>query len=123
MLCSGGSCRITFDDFRARPIDLMSYLDDIPDQLRLSGLGKTGLHVAFDVRHVSSLSLQTCDEVLIVGVAFDKFRKMLAVFDKLIPAALADHEEDIVVRLARSPSLTTRSRPAESARFCSSVRP
>src|SRR5882724_8081774 len=90
------------DDFRVRTDRLMSYLDDIPDQLRLSGLGKTGCDVAFDVRHVSSLSLQTCDEVLIVGVAFDKFRKMLAVFDKIDPAALADHEEDIVGRLARS---------------------
>ena len=56
---------------------------------------------AFDERHVSSPSLQTCDEDFVVGVAFDKLGKMLAVLDKIDPAALADHEEDIVRRLAR----------------------
>ena len=79
---------------------LMSYLHDIPDQLCFLRLGKTGCEVAFDERHVSSPSLQTCDQVFVVGVAFDKFGKMLAVFDKIDPAALADHEEDIVRRLA-----------------------
>src|ERR1700732_5250034 len=78
----------------------MSDFHDIPDQLRFFRLGKIGCDVSFDKRHVSSPSLQTCDEVLVVGVAFDKFGKMLAVFDKVDPAAFANHEEDIVRRLA-----------------------
>jgi hypothetical protein len=44
---------------------------------------------------------QTCDEVFVVGVAFYKFGKMLAVLDKIDPAPLADHEEDVVRGLAR----------------------
>jgi hypothetical protein len=47
------------------------------------------------------LLLQTYDEVFVVDVAFDKFGKTLAVLDNIDSAALADHEEDIVRRLAR----------------------
>jgi len=79
------------DDLRIRTDRLMSDLHDIPNQLRFLGLEKTGCDVAFDERHVSPPSLQTCDEVFVVSVSFDKFGKMLAVFDKIDPAALANH--------------------------------
>src|SRR5579871_323222 len=89
------------DDLRIRTDRLMRYLHDIADQLRLLGLGETGCDVTFDERHVSSPSLETCDEVLVVGIAFDKFGKMLAMLDKIDPSALSDDEEDVVRRLAR----------------------
>jgi hypothetical protein len=100
-VCFGMLDQNHVDDLRVRTDRLMSYLHDIPNQICFLGLGKTGCDVAFDERHVSVSLLQTCDEAFVVDVAFDELGKMLAVFDKIDPATLSDHEEDIVRRLTR----------------------
>jgi hypothetical protein len=86
---------------RDQPYSRPEAISERSDQFRFSGLGKTGCDMTFDERHMSSPSFQTCDEIFVVGVAFDKFRKMLTVLDKIDSATFADHEEDVVGRLAR----------------------
>jgi hypothetical protein len=89
------------DDLRIRADRLISHFHDIPDQLRLAELGQTGSDMAFDERHWNISSLQAGDEVL-VGVAFNKFGQVLAVFDEVDASSLADHEEDVVRGLTGS---------------------
>src|SRR5450631_1032357 len=100
MLASGCSTRTTLMILGSEPIDWFVTLTMSRISCALRGWDRPDA-IWHSMKGMCHLLLQAGDEIFVVGVACDKFRKMLAVLDKIDAAAFADHEEDVVGRLAR----------------------
>src|ERR1700686_2272001 len=100
MFASGCSTKTTLMILGSEPIDWWVPLTMSRISCALRGWDRPDA-IWHSIKGMCRLLLQAGDEIFVVGITCDKFGKMFAVLDKIDPAALADHEEDIVRRLAR----------------------
>jgi hypothetical protein len=91
------------NDLRIRPDRVVRDLDDVPDKLFTSLMRETGLDMAFDERHDGSpvVLFKTLNKFFVVRRTLDIFGKMLTVLDEVDSASFANHEKNVVLRLAR----------------------
>src|SRR5882757_7749518 len=111
------------DDLRIGSDGFVSDLDDVTDQLRLAGLRKASGDMTLDIGHgylryyfkraISSLSL---------ALPSTNSGKCCPCSTKLMPRP-SRITKKMLSAVSPVASLTTRSSPAERARFCSSERP
>src|SRR5258708_25080248 len=111
------------DDLRIGSNGFVSDLDDVTDQLRFASLRKAGCDVTLNIRH-SYLQCYFKRAIRSLSLALPSTNsgKCCPCSTKLMPRPSLMTKKTLS---AVSPvaSLTTRSSPAERARFCSSERP